>query len=97
MASPACCRVNLEKVIQHSKRADSVVKNMLLHSRQGVRERQPIDINSLVEASLNRVCYGARSEAQGFSIPLQRSFDPAANEKSQNRTRSIYGVSDRSA
>jgi len=40
---------NLEKVVQHGKRADSIVKNMLLHSREGSGERRRADINALVE------------------------------------------------
>jgi two-component system, NtrC family, sensor kinase len=69
---------NLEKVVQHGKRADSIVKNMLLHSRQGSGEHQPVDINALVEESLNLAYHGARAEKQGFSIALQRSLDPTA-------------------
>src|SRR5262249_22498304 len=44
---------NLGKVVQHGKRADSIVKNMLLHSREGSRERRSADVNALVEESLN--------------------------------------------
>ena len=40
---------NLDKVVQHGKRADSIVKNMLLHSRQGSQEHRPVDINAIVE------------------------------------------------
>ena len=71
---------NLEKVVQHGKRADSIVKNMLLHSREGSGERRPVDINALVEESLNLAYHGARAEKQGFNIALERSFDPAAGE-----------------
>ena len=71
---------NLDKVVQHGKRADSIVKNMLLHSRQGSQEHRPIDINALVEESLNLAYHGARAEKQGFNITLERSFDPAAGE-----------------
>ena len=71
---------NLDKVVQHGKRADSIVKNMLLHSRQGSGEHRPVDINALVEESLNLAYHGARAEKQGFNITLQRSFDPAAGE-----------------
>jgi signal transduction histidine kinase len=71
---------NLEKVVQHGKRADSIVKNMLLHSREGSGERRPIDVNSLVEESLNLAYHGARAEKQGFQIRLERNFDPAAGE-----------------
>ena len=71
---------NLDKVVQHGKRADAIVKNMLLHSRQGSGEHRPIDINALVEESLNLAYHGARAEKQGFNITLERSFDPAAGE-----------------
>lgn len=71
---------NLEKVVQHGKRADSIVKNMLLHSRQGSAEHRPVDINAIVEESLELAYHGARAERQGFNITLERSFDPAAGE-----------------
>jgi two-component system, NtrC family, sensor kinase len=71
---------NLDKVVQHGKRADSIVKNMLLHSRQGSGEHRPVDINALVDESLNLAYHGARAEKQGFNITLERSFDPTAGE-----------------
>jgi GAF domain-containing protein len=66
---------NLEKVVQHGKRADSIVKNMLLHSREGSREHRPADINSLLDESLNLAYHGARAEKGEFNITLQRDFD----------------------
>ena len=69
-------RGNLDKVVQHGKRADAIVKNMLLHSREGSTEHRPVDINALVEDSLNLAYHGARAEKQGFSITLERSLDP---------------------
>ncbi|MEJ2379289.1 MAG: GAF domain-containing protein, partial [Pseudolabrys sp.] len=71
---------NLDKVVQHGRRADSIVKNMLQHSRQGSAEHRPVDINALVEESLNLAYHGARAEQQGFNITLERSLDPAAGE-----------------
>jgi signal transduction histidine kinase len=71
---------NLEKVVQHGKRADSIVKNMLLHSREGSGEHRPVDVNALVEDSLNLAYHGARAEKPGFNITLKRSFDPNAGE-----------------
>ena len=71
-------RGNLDKIVQHGKRADAIVKNMLLHSREGSGEHRPVDINSLVEESLNLAYHGARAEKQGFNVTLERSFDPAA-------------------
>jgi signal transduction histidine kinase len=71
---------NLDKVVQHGKRADAIVKNMLLHSREGSGEHRLVDINAVVEESLNLAYHGARAEKQGFNITLERSFDPAAGE-----------------
>ena len=59
-------RGNLDKIAQHGKRADSIVKNMLLHSREGSGERRSVDINALVEESLNLAYHGARAEKQSF-------------------------------
>ena len=69
---------NLEKVVQHGKRADSIVKNMLLHSREGSGEHRPVDINAIVEESLNLAYHGARAERSGFNITLKHELDPAA-------------------
>src|SRR5687768_14490770 len=71
---------NLEKVVQHGRRADSIVKNMLLHSREGSGEHRPVDINAVVEESLNLAYHGARAEKQGFNITLEKSLDPEAGE-----------------
>jgi signal transduction histidine kinase len=69
---------NLDKVVQHGKRADSIVKNMLLHSREGSGEHRPAEINLLLDESLNLAYHGARAEKPGFNITLQRNFDPNA-------------------
>ncbi|MFZ2094254.1 MAG: GAF domain-containing protein, partial [Pseudolabrys sp.] len=69
---------NFDKVVHHGRRADAIVKNMLQHSRDGSGEHRVIDINSLVEESLNLAWHGARAETQGFEIKLKQSFDPSA-------------------
>jgi GAF domain-containing protein len=73
-------RANLDKVVQHGKRADAIVKNMLLHSREGSGEHRVVDINAIVEESLNLAYHGARAEKPGFNITLERALDPAAGE-----------------
>ena len=73
-------RGNLGKIEQHGKRADAIVKNMLLHSREGSGEHRLVDINALVEEGLNLAYHGARAERQGFNIKLEKSFDPNAGE-----------------
>jgi two-component system NtrC family sensor kinase len=69
---------NLEKVVQHGKRADSIVKNMLLHSRAGSGEHRLVDVNLLVEEGLNLAYHGARAEKPDFKLTLSRELDPAA-------------------
>jgi two-component system NtrC family sensor kinase len=69
---------NLAKVVQHGKRADSIVKNMLLHSREGSGDHRPADVNALVEESLNLAYHGARAEKPQFNVTLKRDFDPDA-------------------
>jgi signal transduction histidine kinase len=71
---------NLDKVVQHGKRADTIVKNMLLHSREGSGEHRAVDINALVEEGLNLAYHGARAEKQGFNIKVEKSFDPNTGE-----------------
>jgi signal transduction histidine kinase len=69
---------NFDKVVHHGRRADAIVKNMLQHSREGSGEHRVIDINALVEESLNLAWHGARAETQGFEVKLKQSFDPSA-------------------
>jgi len=71
---------NFDKVLHHGRRADAIVKNMLQHSREGSGEHRVIDINALVEESLNLAWHGARAETQGFEIKLKQSFDPSVGE-----------------
>jgi GAF domain-containing protein len=86
---------NLDKVVQHGKRADAIVKNMLLHSREGSGEHRVVDINALVEESLNLAWHGARAEKQAFNITMERSLDPAAGEADvfpQDITRALLNL-----
>ena len=73
-------RGNLEKVVQHGKRADAIIKNMLLHSREGSGEHRLVDINALVEEGLNLAYHGAPAETQGFAITMEKSLDPTAGQ-----------------
>jgi GAF domain-containing protein len=71
---------NLKKIAQHGRRADSIVKNMLLHSRSGPGEHRPADVNAMVEEALNLAYHGARAERPGFNITLETRLDPAAGK-----------------
>jgi signal transduction histidine kinase len=68
---------NLEKIAEHGRRADGIVRSMLEHSRGGSGERRSIDLNSLVEEALNLAYHGARAQDQSFNITLDRDFDQA--------------------
>jgi GAF domain-containing protein/nitrogen-specific signal transduction histidine kinase len=66
---------NLEKIQEHGKRADGIVKSMLAHSRGGSGDRREADVNALVEESLNLAYHGARAQDQNFNITLERDYD----------------------
>ena len=86
---------NLGKVVQHGKRADSIVKNMLQHSREGSGERRSVDINALVGESLNLAYHGARAEKADFNITLRHDLDPDAGELDvypQEMTRALLNL-----
>ena len=69
---------NLEKIAEHGKRADGIVKSMLSHSRGGTGEWQAVDINALVEEALNLAYHGARAQDKSFNITLERDLAPAS-------------------
>ena len=68
---------NLEKIAEHGRRADGIVKSMLEHSRGGSGERRAVDLNGLVEEALNLAYHGARAQDQDFNITLEREFEPS--------------------
>ncbi|MFZ1949571.1 MAG: ATP-binding protein [Pseudolabrys sp.] len=73
-------RGNLDKIVQHGQRADSIVKSMLLHSRQGSGERRLVDVNALIEESFNLAYHGARADKRNFNVMVERSLDPAVGK-----------------
>jgi GAF domain-containing protein/two-component sensor histidine kinase len=66
---------NLEKIAEHGRRADGIVKSMLAHSRGASGDRRVVDINSLVDEALNLAYHGARAQDQKFNIVLERDLD----------------------
>jgi two-component system NtrC family sensor kinase len=68
-------RGNLDKIAEHGKRADGIVKSMLEHSRGVSGERRVVDLNALVEEALNLAYHGARAQDASFNITLEREFD----------------------
>jgi PAS domain S-box-containing protein len=66
---------NLEKIGEHGRRADGIVKSMLEHSRGVTSERRVVDLNNLIEEALNLAYHGARAQDQTFNIRMDREFD----------------------
>jgi signal transduction histidine kinase len=65
---------NLDKIAEHGRRADNIVKSMLEHSRGSTGERRSIDLNGLIEEALNLAYHGARAQDQSFNITLERDY-----------------------
>jgi signal transduction histidine kinase len=65
---------NLEKIAEHGRRADGIVKGMLEHSRGGSGERRNVDLNKLVEEALDLAYHGARAQDQSFNVTVERDF-----------------------
>ncbi len=66
---------NLEKINQHGKRADSIVKNMLLHSRGTAGEKILSDVNELLEQYVNLAYHGIRAQNKEFNITIEKDYD----------------------
>jgi signal transduction histidine kinase len=66
---------NLERIAEHGRRADGIVRGMLQHSRGGSGDWQATDLNALVEESLNLAYHGARAQDQDFKVTLELDLD----------------------
>lgn len=66
---------NLQKINDHGKRADSIVKSMLQHSRGSTGHKELIDLNALVEESLKLSYHGARAKDESFISNTATDFD----------------------
>jgi two-component system NtrC family sensor kinase len=66
---------NLNRIADHGRRADGIVRSMLAHSRGSRGERQKVDINALLEDALSLAYHGARAQDQNFNITLERDLD----------------------
>lgn len=67
--------LNTSKIQEHSKRADSIVRSMLYHSRGASGEKLPSDINQLLEEALNLTYHGMRAQDTGFNVKIEKSLD----------------------
>ena len=68
-------RTNEEKINFHGKRADAIVKSMLLHSRSSSGNKEPTDINGLTDEYLRLAFHGMRAKDKSFYIETKTDFD----------------------
>jgi len=68
---------NSGKIKEHGKRADSIVKSMLQHSRGKAGERQLTDINAMLQEDINLAYHGMRAQDSSFNIKIETNMDPA--------------------
>jgi PAS domain S-box-containing protein len=66
---------NLERIAEHGRRADGIVRGMLQHSRGSSGDWQATDLNALVEESLNLAYHGARAQDRDFKVTLELDLD----------------------
>jgi signal transduction histidine kinase len=66
---------NLEKIAEHGRRADGIVRGMLQHSRGSSGDWQATDLNVLIEETLNLAYHGARAQDQNFNVTLELDLD----------------------
>jgi signal transduction histidine kinase len=68
---------NLEKIVHHGKRADSIVKGMLQHSRSSDGQKEPTDLNALADEYLRLAYHGLRAKDKSFNASMETDFDEA--------------------
>ena len=71
-------KMNAEKINHHGKRADSIVRGMLLHSSGKSGERQPTEINTLLEESVNLAYHSSRANDVNMNVNFETTLDPGA-------------------
>ncbi|HEY5916978.1 MAG TPA: ATP-binding protein, partial [Chryseolinea sp.] len=71
---------NQEKINQHGKRADAIVKNMLQHSRKSTGQKEATDINALCDEYLRLTYHGYRASDKSFTAKLETDFDPTLSK-----------------
>ena len=74
-AIAADIKSNEEKISHHGKRADSIVKGMLLHTRSSSGVKQLTDINALADEYLKLSYHGFRAKESGFNASIHTDFD----------------------
>jgi signal transduction histidine kinase len=70
---------NQDKITHHGKRAEAIVKGMLLHSRTSSGQKEATDINALADEYLRLAYHGLRAKDKSFNATMKTDFDPTIN------------------
>jgi|GEM_PF-3133814 len=73
-------RANAEKIHEHGRRADGIIKSMLAHSRATPGPRRPARLNPLMDEYVGLAYHGMRAAHSGFHVDLDKAFDPTLGE-----------------
>jgi signal transduction histidine kinase/ligand-binding sensor domain-containing protein len=68
-------RHNVQKINEHGKRADGIVKGMLMHSRNQSGEKEPVNLNKMVDENVNLAYHGLRSKQQSLTVQFEKNYD----------------------
>jgi signal transduction histidine kinase len=71
---------NEQKITYHGKRADAIVKSMLLHSRTSSAHKEPVNINALADEYLRLSYHGLRAKDKKFNAVMKTDFDQSIQE-----------------
>lgn len=76
---------NLAKIAQHARRADDIVKGMLMHSRGEVGGAEWCDIVEVVDDAVNLAWHGARAQSNGIDVNIVRDYAPGTGRAEISR------------
>ncbi|MBD0278967.1 MAG: histidine kinase, partial [Flavisolibacter sp.] len=72
--------LNLQRVVHHGRRADFIVKSMLQHSRKSSGQKEPVNVNALVDEFLRLSYHGLRAKDKLFSAVLKTYYDESIGQ-----------------
>lgn len=73
-------RVSLDKIHEHSQRADSIVRNMLEHARRDAGDWREADLNALMKQYVELAYHSLRAESPSFNMKIKEALDPDVGE-----------------
>ena len=72
-------QLNISKILEHGKRADSIIFNMLQHSRGTPGEKRTIDLHKLLDEDITLSYHGMRAQHPSFQAAIEKNYDSAVS------------------